>query len=224
MNIRRALHAHALVLGSTLVLALFSTSGELPAQQGNAAHAHIGHVLDGFGATPNGDGLLPTARAEAEVAANHARLAASDPSNLQGMQIHARHVLHAVDPSQVDSGPGRGYGVSQAAEGIAQHIQLAAQAEGASDNVRTHATHVAAAARTVVQRSEEIVRVVEQIQDAYDYTEGAQHVERLQTLVGQLTTGADADGDGQVGWQEGEGGLQHVEQHIQLMARGEGLD
>lgn len=218
----RTLLGYGVFFAAILALAALSTPGELAAQE-NPAHSHIGHVLDGFGPTPDGDGLLPTAQAEAEIAARHADLAASDPSNLEGMRTHARHVLHAVDPSQIDSGPGQGFGVKRAAEGIAQHIQLAADADGASDNVQTHATHVAAAARTVADRADEIVEVVGQIEDAYDYTEAGEHVQRLQTLVNQLTTGADADGDGQIGWQEGEGGLQHVEQHMELMARGEGL-
>lgn len=219
----RTLLGYGSFLVAALALAAVSSSGELEAQQENAGHAHIGHVLDGFGPTPDGDGLLPTAQAEAEIAAQHAGLAASDPTNLEGMRAHARHVLHAVDPSQIDSGPGQGFGVKRAAEGIAQHVQLAADADGASDNVQTHASHVAAAARTVAARADEIVEVVGQIEDAYDYTEAGEHVQRLQTLAEQLTTGADADGDGQVGWQEGEGGLQHVEQHMELMARGEGL-
>lgn len=218
------LFARSALCGAALILAVVALPAEATAQQGNAAHAHIGHVLSGFGATPDGDGLLPTALGEAEVAARHARLAAGDPSNLQGMQIHARHVLHAVDPSRIESGPGAGFGVKRAAEAIARHIELAAGSDGASQAVRTHATHVAAAARTVAMRADEVVEVVGQVQDAYDYTEAAGHVERLQTLVRQLTEGADANGDGQITWQEGEGGLQHVERHMQLMARAEGLE
>lgn len=211
----------AVACGLALAAAVLTPSAELQAQEGGAAHAHMGHVLEGFGATPDGDGLLPTAQAEAEVAAQHAGLAAADRSNLQGMQLHARHVLHAVDPGQIESGPGLGFGVKQAAEGIAQHIQLAAGAEGASDAVRTHAEHVATAARAVAQRAEEIVDLVDQIENAYDYTEAGEYVGRLETLAEQLTTGADSNGDGQIGLDEG--GLQHVDQHMQLMAGAEGL-
>lgn len=216
--------ARSAACAALLALAVAAPNEEARAQQGNAAHTHIGHVLSGFGATPDGAGLLPTALAEAEAAARHAELAAGDPSNLQGMQLHARHVLHAVDPSRIDSGPGQGFGVKRAAEEIARHIELAAGSDGASDAVRTHAAHVAAAARTVARRADEIASVVDEIQDAYDYTEAAGHVERLQTLVRQLTEGADANGDGEVTWQEGEGGLQHVERHMELMASAEGLN
>lgn len=208
---------------ATAALTLALSPALLGAQQ-NAAHAHIGHVLSGFGATPDGEGLLPTALAEAEVAARHAGLAANDPTNLQGMRTHARHVLHAVDPERIDSGPGAGFGVKRAAEGIVQHIGLAANADGASGNVTTHAEHVTAAARTVSDRTDEIAEAVEEIENADDYTEAASSVERLETLVDQLVEGADASGDGRITWQEGEGGLQHVQRHMELMASGEGLD
>jgi len=51
-------------LGVCAVTAAFT----LPAMaQESPAHAHMGHVADGFGNTPDGEGLLPTAIAEAEV-------------------------------------------------------------------------------------------------------------------------------------------------------------
>lgn len=204
-----------------LILGLWSDGAHA---QENPAHAHIGHVLDGFGQTPDGEGLLPTALAEAEVARQHAGFAAGDLENLDAMKMHAEHVLHAVDPEAIDGGPGHGFGVKRAAEGIAQHVQLAADSDGASDNVQTHAAHVAASARTVAQRADEIVAVVEQILAAESAGEAAPLVEELETLTGELVAGRDATGDGQISWQEGEGGLEHVEQHMGLMTSGEGLD
>ena len=37
----------------------------------NVAHVHIGHVMTGWNDTPDGQGLLPTAEAEAKVARRH---------------------------------------------------------------------------------------------------------------------------------------------------------
>ena len=42
-------------------------------------------------------------------------------------------------------------------------------------------------------------------------------------LTAELQPGKDANADGRVGWQEGEGGLQQVEEHVKLMLAGEGL-
>ena len=90
-------------LAALLAVAVLA-GGNLAAQQ-NAAHNHIGHVTDAWRDTPDGQGLLPAAIAEAEIAARHAGLAASDPSNFAGMKRHTTHVLHAVDPEQIENGP-----------------------------------------------------------------------------------------------------------------------
>ena len=74
----------------------------------NAAHNHIGHVMDKWNDTPDMAGLLPAAIAEARIAAAHAGFAARDLSDLDAMKLHAAHVLHAVDPSQIEGGPGPG--------------------------------------------------------------------------------------------------------------------
>ncbi|MDX1541362.1 MAG: hypothetical protein R3349_08145, partial [Geminicoccaceae bacterium] len=105
------------------------------------AHAHMGHVSDAWEDTPDGMGFLPTARAEAEIAAEHAALAARQPDDLEWMQMHAAHVVHALDPSTEAAGPGLGYGVKPAAQGAAKHIVFASEAEDASDNVKLHAEH-----------------------------------------------------------------------------------
>jgi len=201
-------------------LALF---GGAAAAQSNPAHTHMGHVADGFRGTPEGQGLLPTAIAEAEIAARHAGLAARDPSNLEAMQNHTRHVLHAIDPSTVESGPGLGYGVKPAATGVSRHIELAASAEGASENVSTHATHVSTAAGNVVTRSDRIIELGNQILAATSASDAAPLLEELNAVAQQLIPGTDANGDGRTGWQEGEGGLEQAQTHMGLMQRGEGI-
>lgn len=209
------------------LLAVLITTASLAApaaaRQADPAHAHMGHVADGFRGTPESMGLLPTAVAEAEVAHQHATLAARDPSSLDAMQRHAAHVLHALDPSTVESGPGKGYGVIQAATGAARHIELAAGSEGASDGVKTHANHVATAAASALANAQEAVEVAEQIQEAETAEAAAELLTRLTALTDAIVNGVDADGDGRVGWQEGEGGLAQATQHMGLMKRGEGL-
>jgi hypothetical protein len=203
----------------TVGLVLVAVSAVLAGQQMNP---HIGHVMTGFGDTPEKQGLLPTALAEAKIAAQHAGLAARTPEDLDAMKLHVGHVLHAVDPSVEASGPGQGYGVKRAAQGVAQHVGLAAGTEGASANIKTHATHVTASAETVVARADEIVALGQKIRAASTAADAAPLVAQLNTLAGQLVTGVDANGDGTIGWQKGEGGLQHVQQHMDLMIKGEG--
>lgn len=192
------------------------------AQDTTPAQAHLGHVAEAFGPTPEGRGLLPTAIAEARVAAQHAELAARDLENLEAMQLHAGHVLHAVDPSLIERGPGAGYGVKAAAEGVVNHLQMAMDDESASENLRTHGLHVVSSARTTVTRAERMAELAEQIRAAGSAAEAAPLVEQLHELSEQLLAGEDADGSGTVSWREGEGGLEQAETHLGLLLQGEG--
>jgi hypothetical protein len=185
------------------------------------AGVHIGHVVNGFSDTPNGQGLLPTAMAEARVAIQHAGLAARNPASLDAMKLHAGHVINALDPTVVTSGPGLGYGVKKASTGVATHIELAAKAQGASANIVTHATHVAASARNTVQRADQIIALAKQIQAAASATDAAALVSQMVSQCDQLMAGADANGDGRITWEAGEGGLQQVQQHVNLMLAAE---
>jgi hypothetical protein len=84
--------------------------------------------------------------------------------------------------------------------------------------------HVAASARTVSQRADEVAELAARVQAAANASDAAALVQEMQTVAQQLVTGRDADGNGQVGWQEGEGGLAQVEQHMGFLTAGEGLD
>ena len=192
------------------------------AQTPDGVKTHIGHVTTGFQGTPMNQGLLPTAVAEAKIAAQHAALLTKSQNNLDAMKLHAGHVLHAIDPTAEPKGPGLGYGVARAAMGVAQHVQLAAKVAGASKNVMTHSNHVATSADNVVKRTAEMLAVVKEIRAATTVAAAAAHAPHLEMLAQQLYAGFDADKNGQVGWQAGEGGLQQAEMHMQLMIKGEG--
>ena len=202
-----------------LVFALAVGVGSAAAQ----AHNHVGHVMDRWNDTPEMAGLLPAAIAEAEIAARHASLAAADPSDLDAIKRHAAHVLHAVDPTQIENGPGNGYGVKRAAEGAAKHIMAAAAADDASGAVKTHANHVATSARNTVARADEIVMLVGKIDMAESAADAASLVAELDALAQALLAGVDANGDGRTGWQEGEGGLEVARTHGNLLKQAEGL-
>lgn len=210
----------ALAVGAVALVGALPSFAEA---QTNPVHAHIGHAADAFRGTPDGMGLLPTAVAEAEIALQHATLAARDPSSLEGMQRHMAHVINALDPSEVENGPGLGYGVLAAAEGAARHTELAAASEGASDGVKTHATHVATAARSAANHARAAIELAEDIQDAEDAETAATMLAELTALTDAVLNGMDADGDGRTGWQDGEGGLVQATTHMGLMKRGEGL-
>ncbi|HSA80913.1 MAG TPA: hypothetical protein VLE23_08815 [Geminicoccaceae bacterium] len=212
-----------LVVPVTLLVAGCAADQMTPARDANMAHAHMGHVLTSWQDTPDQAGLLPTAVAEADVAVQHAGFAASRPDDLDWMKLHVVHVVHAVDPAAEPAGPGLGYGVEQAAAGVAKHVGFAAESEGASDNVKLHAEHVATSAENVVQWSERIVDLGAAVEAATSAQAAAPIVAEIETLTIAVRNGTDANGDGQVTWQAGEGGLAQAEQHMEFMRQGEGL-
>ena len=204
----------------TATVCLFAISGDIAAQ---ASHAHMGHVADSWGDAPDEAGLLPTASAEAEIAALHAGLAAR-ASGLGSMKAHIGHVLNAIDPSVEPSGPGKGYGVVKAATGAATHIRLAANADGASDNVKLHANHVGTSADNVVQWAKRIVELCAEVKATDDEAAAAEAAQEIEKLTQAILNGRDANGDGRTSWGEDEGGLEQAAFHMNLMKRGEGMD
>jgi hypothetical protein len=213
----------ALVLPVALLAIGCAGDPATPSGDANMAHAHMGHVLTSWQDTPDQAGFLPSARAEADVAVQHAGFAASRPDDLDWMKLHVVHVVHAIDPTAAPAGPGLGYGLERATQGMAQHVGFAAESEGASDNVKLHAGHVATSAGNVVQWSERIVVLGTAVDAATSAAAAAPIVAEIEVLTLAIRNGTDADGDGQVTWQAGEGGLAQAEQHMEFMRQGEGL-
>ncbi|MDA0310819.1 MAG: hypothetical protein O2992_01730 [Gemmatimonadetes bacterium] len=220
----RHAHGHLFVPALALSVAFALTAIPTTVSAQANGHAHIGHVADAFRGTPDEMGLLPTAMAEAAIAAQHAGFAANSADNLDMAKRHMGHVLHALDPAEAEAGPGKGYGVKAAAAGVARHIELAAAAEQASDALKTHATHIATSAHNTVTRVDQMIALAKQIQAATSAADAAPMIHELAALGEQLVTGHDANGDGRVGWQEGEGGLAASETHLGLLKRAEGMD
>lgn len=189
----------------------------------NMSHMHIGHVLTGWKDTPNNNGLLPTAREEAEIAAKHSGLAAKRLSDLIWMQTHTKHVIHAVDPGKIKKGPGLGYGVLKAAKGTAKHINLAASSADASDGVKKHAVHISMTANNTVARASKVLAHADKVLQATTASEASSHVIEMSKLAQQFVHGMDANGDGKVSWHKDEGGLLVAGKHMGAMKKGEGI-
>jgi len=61
-------------------------------------------------------------------------------------------------------------------------------------------------------------------EEAEDPLDVAAAVAELASLTNAMVEGVDADGDGRIGWQEGEGGLAQASTHLQILRRAEGLE
>ena len=215
---RRMLEKHVLVAASG------RSSGVQPsgAQDAVQAPPHVTHVATSFNSAPDGRGLAATASTESGVAVLHANFTAGDLSDLAAMQRHAGHVLHALDPAEGSRGPGLGYGLIRAAEGIATHVEFAASSPGTSASLRTHARHVATIAHSVARRSEEAAEVARQLQAAPSIRRASPLVAQLRLLMYQISEGGDVNGDGELSL-DGEAGVQQLEAHVYLLLVGEGL-
>ncbi len=140
------------------------------------------------------------------------------------MKRHVGHVLHALDPSAVESGPGLGYGAVRAAERTAHYVSLAAASVGATPPIETHAEHVETAARNAAANGTAAAELGQEILQAEEAAAAAELLEGMAELTAAMLEGVDADGDGRIGWQEGEGGLTQATTHLELLRRAAGLE
>ena len=224
-------------LGAAL---LFSTAATLAQAPGSPAQAHIGHVMTSWTDTPGMKGFLPTAIADAQVAMEQVERADLE-GRINDFWLHGGYLLNALDPGPETDAllkkayarlpttyvkievPGSGYGIKRAVAAALQHVQLAVKSEGASDNVKTHAAHVTASLENVAKWTDEAIATTRRLLEANDVGSGQVLVDDLTAQIGQIAIGTDANGDGQTGWEAGEGGLRQANTHMRLMMKGEGM-
>ncbi len=123
------------------------------------------------------------------------------------MKLHAGHVLNALDSSVEPKGPGSGYGVRKSATGALQHLEFAVQAEGVTDNVKTHAAQVSASLNNVLQWTDQAVNLAQKIRTATTAAQAAVMVNDLTALTKNIS----------------ERGLQQAKTEMDLIMKGEGL-
>ncbi len=217
------------IIGAALAAAIFNSAtpsaqrGEKPAtEKPNPVHTHIGHVMTQWKEVPTGQGFLPAAVADARIASVHAGYMQKSPDNLDSIKLHAGHVLNALDPSLEPKGPGS-FGVKRATAGAAQHLQNAAKSEGASKGVLTHTEHVSASLENVSHWTDQAVATAQKIRAATSASQAAPLIAELIAQINTISSGVDANKDGSIGWQIGEGGLAQAQQHMALMMKGEGI-
>jgi hypothetical protein len=224
--------SHYAAIGAAALAAVALGNTPLSGQRGegagrgekpNPSHVHIGHVMTMWKEIPTGQGFLPVAVADVKVALAHAGYMQKSPDNLDSIKMHAGHVLNALDPGVEPKGPGSGFGIKRAAAGAIQHVQLAAKSEGASKGVQTHAGHVTASLEDVGPWTDQAVATAQKIRTAKSAAETAPLITELIAQLNTISNGVDANKDGSIGWQTGEGGLAQAQQHMQLMMKGEGL-
>jgi uncharacterized protein (DUF305 family) len=178
------------------------------------SHDHLGHIKDSWNDTPGKVGLLTILEQEAQVAAQHAQYAASKKEDIKNVRMHVPHVQNAIDPSVVKSGPGKGYGVLKAAQGVAAHMEFAAKAADATDGLKTHSVHIITSAKNVVRWANEIMTKNGYILGGAADSASAHYAGEIAQMTQWILNGHDANGDGKISWEEGEGGIAQIKQHL----------
>jgi len=189
----------------------------------NASHAHLGHVATQWHDTPQQVGLITIAQQENQVALTHANISATKLDDLKWMKTHAAHVIHALDPSVIKKGPGHGYGLIKAAQGVQKHINIAAKQPDASQALKTHAVHVATSASNSIGWAEQALTLSQTLLTADSTSEAAALTQKIASLLSRSSTGFDANNDGGITWHAGEGGLKQSLKHTKIIMKIEKL-
>jgi hypothetical protein len=189
---------------------LFAMAGGAAAQ----SKMHLGHISESWGDTPGKVSLITILEEEAQIAATHAKLAVASKEDLKTMRMHITHVENAVDPSVVKSGPGKGYGVIKAAQGVAAHMGFAAAAADAGDSLKMHSVHIIQCAKNIERWGNEIMTKSGYIKGGASDVASQFYTDEVADMTGWILNGHDANGDGKISWEEGEGGLAQMKAHL----------
>lgn len=187
-----------------------------------AAHLHLFHVMTNWVDTPQNAGLLATAVSDAAVASVHAKLA--EGGSLSVMQLHAGHILNALDPGLEPKGPASGYGVKKAVAAARQHLDMSVRAEGVTANIKTHALNVSTALANAAQWTDQAIATATEIRAASTELDATNALERLIALTTAIGEGANSDKNRQLIGQRNGGGLAQAQAQMRLMMAGEGLE
>lgn len=180
------------------------------------------NVTRGSPATPGNVGFLRLAEVEAASALEQADLALA-AEDLEAMQSHMRRLLTAMDPKAGQSGTATRTGLIYAAAAINANLSIARAMEEASINLKTQADRAIVSSDNVIEWSQIVAETTETALQSSSIEVARKTMVPARLALNDIIYGKDADGDGKVGWQRGEGGLQQVREYVEYLAKGEGL-
>lgn len=187
---------------------------------------HIRHVVFQFPANPDGKGFLIGADEQMLLAIEHAGLLLGElaANNLSEARRHAEHVINILDGETgaifgdldgdgVAQNPGDGVGVRGYVAGAQEHAQLAADAEGATEEVKLHAGHVIVSGDNMLLWLEGAIDAAVGVLSSDSVGEAQPSADDLVQQLETIVNGIDANNDGAVAPIEGEGGLLTAYEH-----------
>jgi hypothetical protein len=205
--------------GFVLLVAIWCLGG-CASKSPSIAHTHIGHAMTGWVDTPNQLGLLVTAENAAKAALRSADRATAKGNDLPGIKANVRGVLKstgAEGESDIGDNSSVRYGVRSALRAASDHITFAASSPDATENVRVSAKKFSNDVQGVVDRCDLILALGNEILQFSSFEEAGLLAGELHRLVQANVSGEDIDGDGVVGSNPEEYGIQQLRADLQAM-------
>ena len=180
------------------------------------------NITKGSPATPGNIGFLRLAEREAATALEQLDLALA-AEDFAALRSRTSDLLHVIDPSLEAEGPGTGTGLLYAVAAINANLTIASEMEGASANLKTQAQRAITASDNVIEWSQQVLDAAKLAQMVPSIVEARASLMSISRTLNNIIYGHDADKDGKIGWQLGEGGLPQVRKYVEYHAQGEGL-
>ena len=178
------------------------------------------NITQGSPSTPGHVGYLTLAERNLQ-AATEAAEAAFVASDSESIRRNLDAVILSLDPPDDFKGSTQGFVRSVA--GIAGNAAFAAQMPGASGNVVLQAKRINESADNVIEWSHLAIQLIEQSAQMSEEAKLRQTAKIIQAHINRIQHGADANKDGTIGWEIGEGGFDQLSDNIAQLAGGEGL-
>jgi hypothetical protein len=166
------------------------------------AHVHLGHALSGVHVTPNREGYLILAQEQAETASAQSQQAQGS-ATLADMQGHIAAALEATFSEDK-------FGLQQSLLLASNHIAFAATSDDATANVRDSAPVFARDIRRVIERCELITLLARDVAASRTKEEAAVSVDEIVKLTRANILGDDGNGNGKIGDDPAEFGIQQL--------------
>ncbi len=159
------------LLAVILMLAMTACTHKPP----TIAHTHIGHAITAFDGTPGEKGLFTVAEERAIEAVTQAEAAAREGNDLGEIKIYVQAVVEAYGSED--------FGIKQAMNEAARHIEFAATSEDASSNVQRAAREVRTAADDVLNRCDLVILLGNDVLNTLSLNEGQLLAQKIRDLA-----------------------------------------
>lgn len=212
-------------------------NGEVPSGDpvfvGFVAPASLDHIRRLMAASPDSpgqEGYLVGAEGQALLAIEHGGFLSESlaAGNLANARLHAEHVNNILVGEESDAfgdldgdglaqNPGDGFGLITYLENAREHAQLAADADGASEEVKLHADHTIIGIDNALAFLDDAIRAAGRVIASDSAAEAQTAAEELADLLDASLNGTDANSDGVIAPSPGEGGILIAYEHALKM-------